>query len=165
MVQSIGRRREHAEFKVKENGQTLDLKLDNVQFGLEIVAKLLDDGHTFLHFTPKLQYGELAPDLRPAPENSEWTYQVSRPSKSFPGTGWQAQLAPNEYLVISANTGMPQSLAYHTFIQDDGTAPVQRLLVIRTNRSAKQEPESKSTNTSPPLAEQACASDSSGPRP
>jgi hypothetical protein len=148
-------------FQVKENGQAITVALDQAQFLLEVIPTLTNDGRTRLLFTPKAQYGENIPDPKPAADGSGWTFQVSKPSKSFAGLNWEVTLAPNEFLVVGANFGQPEALGYQALVQDDGPEPVQRLLVIRTTRSTHGSDASATledlarVGQSPPLAMQA----------
>jgi hypothetical protein len=150
----------HVDFAVRENGKTTEIALDQAQFVLDVVPALAGDGKTRLRFTPKVEYGENVPDLRPADDGSDWTYQLSKQNKTFAGLAWDVTLAPNDFLVIGGNADQPQSLGSQAFIQDDGTGPVQRLLVIRTNRSASTDNPAALDDLAragqiPPLAEQA----------
>jgi hypothetical protein len=166
-LQILGPTLVHADFQVKEDGQAADIGLDQAQFVLEVVPTLARDGRTRLRFTPKVLYGEKVPDLRPDTDGSNWIYELNRPSKHFPAVAWEVSVAPNEYLVVGGSAEQPQSLGYQAFVQQDASGPVQRLLVIRTNRSADSQTGSfedlARSGQSPPLAEQATAVRAHGP--
>lgn len=122
----------HASYQIKQNGQTMPENLDQAQFLLEVVPTLTKDGRISLNFTPKAQYGESLPDLKPAADGSDWTYQFTKPCKAYPALSWKITLAPNDLLVVGGNIEQPHSLGYHAFIQEEPAGQeVQRLLVIR----------------------------------
>ncbi len=85
-------------------------------------------------FTPKVENGEPVLPFQPDPDKHCWTIRVEKPCRSYPELSWEAVLAPGEYLVIGAAPGKENSLGYRCFVQEDGR-PIQRLLVLRTNRS------------------------------
>jgi hypothetical protein len=166
-LQLLGPTRMHADFQVKENGQTADIALDQAQFALEVVPTLTADGKTRLRFTPKVLHGEKVRELRPDSDGTGWIFEWSRPNKHFPAVTWEVSLAPNELLVIGAAFEQQQSLGYQAFVQSDGSEPVQRLLVIRTNRSGDNQTgaldDLARSGHPPPLAEQATAVRAHGP--
>jgi len=159
-VQVLGPTLPHAKFQVKEDGQTVEIVLEQAQFVLEVTPTLTGDGKTRLRFAPKVQYGEKVPELHPAADGSDWAYEISRPCKHFSDVTWEVSMAPNEILVVGAGSDQPDSFGYHAFIQHDATAQVQRLLVIRTNRSPDTQTATLEdlARHSPPLAEQATVS-------
>jgi len=159
-VQVLGPTLPHAEFQVSENGQTVEIALEQAQFVLEVTPTLAGDGKTRLRFAPKVQYGEKVPELHPAADGSDWAFEISRPCRQFPAVTWEVCIAPNEFLVVGAGSDQPDSFGYHAFIQHDATAQVQRLLVIRTNRSADTQTATLEdlARHSPPLAVQATMS-------
>src|SRR5207244_9415155 len=116
-LQILGPILAHADFQVKENGQAADIVVEQAQFVLEVLPTLTRDGHTRLHFTPKVLYGEKVPELRPDTDGSNWVYELTRPSKHFPAVTWEVSVAPNEILVVGAGSEQPQSLGYQAFIQ------------------------------------------------
>jgi hypothetical protein len=156
--QLLGPTLAHVSYQIKQNGQTIPEALEQVQFLLEVVPTLSKNGRICLNFTPKAQYGESLPDLRPAADGSDWTYQLTKPCKAYPTLSWNVSLAPNDLLVVGANITEPQSLGYHAFIQEEPAGQeVQRLLVIRATQMAASNNEEGpvAASQSPPLALQA----------
>ena len=152
----------HASFQVKQNGQTTLESLDQVQFLLDVVPSLAKDGRICLNITPKAQYGESLPELKPSANGSNWTYEISKPCKSYPALSWKVTLAPNDILVVGGNIDQPQSLGYQAFIQEEPAGQeVQRLLIIRTTHLAADSNNLENiipVGQSPPLAFQATQS-------
>jgi hypothetical protein len=146
----------HASYKIKQHDQLMVETLDQVQFLLEVTPTLTKDGRVCLTMTPKAQYGESLPDLKPAADGSDWTYQLSKLCKSYPSLTWKVTLAPNDLLVVGGNIEQPYSLGYHAFVQEEPPGQeVQRLLVIRTMAASSNQEE---FGPSPPLAFQATQS-------
>jgi hypothetical protein len=160
--QMLGPAFAHVSYQIKQNGQTTSEVLDQVQFLLQVVPTLTKDGRISLNFTPKAQHGESLPELKPATDGSDWTYQITKPCKAYPALGWKVTLAPNDLLVVGANIEQPHSLGYHSFVQDEPAGQeVQRLLVIRaTHMAASNNPFDGLVPASqtPPLAYQATQS-------
>lgn len=161
----------HCDYDLFLGGQKHELQADQARFALDVVAALTADGKTKLTFTPKVETGEKVLPFQPAPELSQWEIAIGRPAKAYPALGWEASLAPNEYFVVGARLDKPGTLGYQAFAQDDVPRPVQRLLVIRTNRSLEAvdqptlEDVARAGNTPPPLALQATMSAVRASRP
>jgi hypothetical protein len=62
--------------------------------------------------------------------------QDQESSQRFSSLSWEITLAPNDYLLIGGRYDRPNTLGWQSFIRTDEDTPVQRLLVIRTTRSA-----------------------------
>ena len=146
----------HVSYRIKQNDQTTVETLDQVQFLLEVIPTITRDRHVCLNITPKAQYGESLPDLKPSADGSDWAYELSKPCKSYPSLTWKITLAANDLLVVGASIEQPHSLGYHAFIQEEQAGQeVQRLLVIRTMAADGNE---QDVGQSPPLAFQATQS-------
>jgi hypothetical protein len=125
----------HSSFEVVlEDGKT-ELEGDQVRFGFDVTPTLTGDGRTRLAFTPKVETSGNVLPFRAAPEESSWVLRVERPTRRYAELGWEVTLAPGQYLVIGCRPEMLGSLGRCALVQDEGTRPVQRLLVIRTNRA------------------------------
>jgi hypothetical protein len=154
----------HRQFEVVQDGNTAELTLDQAQFGMVVVLTLTADGRTRLHLTPQVEYGENLPDFRVAPDGSGYMMEIKRPCKTFAALSWDVTLAPNQFLLLGTRLDQPQKLGGQAFLQPDTPAPVQRLLVVRTNRAPVATDEDDGTdalrdghvsNRPPPLALQA----------
>jgi len=126
----------HCRFNVVNEGEPLEVSLDEARFTLLVLPQLTADGRTRLHFTPEVHYGENLPDFRVAPDCSGYVLEIKRPCKTFPALSWEVTLAPNQYVIVGGRLDQPHRLGHACFIQPDGPGAVQRLLVIRTNRAA-----------------------------
>ncbi len=152
----------HCDYDVLLGGQRHEMQADQARFCFDLVAVFTADGKTKLTFTPKVETGEQVLPFQPAPNQSTWLFKPERPGKAYKDLSWHATLAPNETLVIGPRLDKPGMLGYCALVQDEGPNPVQRLLVIRTNRSLKGGPGDQPTleelaraGNSPPLAAQA----------
>ena len=162
----------HCDYDLFLGGMKHELQADQARFCLDVIGTLTADGKTKLAFTPKVETGEKVLPFQPSPEQSEWKFTIGRPSKAYPDLSWEAALAPNEYFVVGARLDKPGTLGYQAFAQDDVPQPVQRLLVIRTNRSQHAGVGDQPTledvaraSSSPPLAVQATMSAVRASRP
>jgi hypothetical protein len=126
----------HCRFLVAHAGQPVEVSLDQAQFSVIVMPALTADGRTRLHFTPQVQYGEKHHDFRVAPDDSGLMMEIGRYSKTYPALGWDVTLRPNQYVIVGPRPDQTDSLGTQEFVQPEGPTPVQRLLVIRTNRAA-----------------------------
>jgi hypothetical protein len=122
-------------FQVRKEEEPQKVVLQQAQCALVVVATPTSDGRVQLHFTPRVEHGELLREMEPADDRSGWTLEVKRQTETYPAMGWDVTVAPNEYLVIGAWFDEPATLGYQAFVDTQGPSPVQRLLVIRTGRS------------------------------
>jgi hypothetical protein len=145
-------------------GQEPEVVLEKAQSFLVVVPTLTADGRTRLQFTPQIRHGDTQAEYEVPPDRSDYVLTYRQPQKTYPSLGWEVTLAPNEYVLIGAALDRPQSLGYQCFIQEDDESAGQRLLAIRTTRSAaevRDEPApaapdmAASTSLAPPLALQA----------
>jgi hypothetical protein len=150
----------HASLDVMlETGKT-ELEVDQARFGFDVTPTLTADGRTRLVFTPKVETRENLLPFQASPEQSRWMLRIERPSRQFPDLSWEVTLAPGQYLVVGCRPEKSASFGQYAFVQEDTAIPVQRLLVIRTNRATTPGndlagDEMLRTSSSPPLAVQA----------
>lgn len=124
-----------ASVHVFQGKQKQEISVDRARFCLEVVPTLTTDGRTKLCIAPKLETGETMLPFQPDPDKSTWSLRVERPAKTFKNVSWDVTLAPGEFLVIGARLDRPNTLGHRSFVVDDLSNPMQRLLVIRTTRS------------------------------
>jgi hypothetical protein len=122
-------------FQVHRSGGSVPVALQQAECSLMVVPTATPDGRIRLHFTPKVEHGELLPQFRAAPDRSGWEMKIQRQSETYTDLSWDVVLASNEFLVIGAWLDQPGTLGHQAFVDTEGIAPVQRLLVIRTGRS------------------------------
>lgn len=160
-TQYLGLAQPHCQYDVFLGRNPLELQIDQARFCLEITPRHGGDTFTKLEFVPKVETAEQVLPFQPAPEQSTWVYRAERPGKSYPELSWQVGLRPNEYLIVGAHAAKKNTIGYHTFVDELGESPVQRVLVIRTARSpegSEHEPTLEDiarSSLSPPLALQA----------
>jgi hypothetical protein len=165
VTQVLGAPVAQCRFEVYQSGSPVEVSLDNAEFVLDVVPFLTEDGIR-LRFTPKVQYGEMTKEIRPAPDRSGFTMQMEKPHRTFADLNWEVTLAPNDFLIVGARLDRPDSLGYQSFVPEGVSPAVQRLLVIRTARAAPGLDESTGlshedmarASKSPPLALQATLS-------
>lgn len=134
VTQMLGPITPRTEFKVVHGASDQGHAFDQARFCLDVTAVLAPEGRTRLLFTPKVENGAATLPFAPDPEQSTWTLRVERNSKVFKDLSWEVTLAPNEYLIIGPHTEHSDTLGHRAFVQQE--ANVQRLLVLRTSRSA-----------------------------
>jgi len=132
----IGATVPHCRFSVIQQGEPIEVSLEEAEFSLIVQPTLTGDGRTRLHFTPQVEYGEKLRDFRVAPDGSGYVMAINRPYKTFPALGWDVTLAPNQYVIVGGRLEHPHRLGHECFAQPDEPGAMQRLLVIRTNRAA-----------------------------
>jgi len=104
-----------------EKGGDTPVTLDQAECFLKVLPTLAADGTTRLQFTPEVH------NRAPGSSSHPVDYDSLR---------WEITLAPNDYLLIGGRYDRPNTLGWQSFVRTDEDAPVQRLLVIRTTRSA-----------------------------
>jgi hypothetical protein len=165
-------------FRMQQDGETAELRLEQAQCLLTVVPALTGDGRTTLHFTPQVRHGESRLQPRPAADLSGWLLKVQQPTEEYAHLGWEVTLAPNEYVVVGGRAeeraagDRAPTLGQRCFLRPEETPPVQRLLVIRTGRTqpgidlgAEGTPEQTEEERIPPLASQASMSTARGTTP
>ncbi len=83
---------------------------------------------------------------------------AERPTETYTGMGWDAELALNEYLIIGGNYYRTETLGHQFFVRPDEAQPVQRVLVIQMGATPPEMPpagaQTGTTSRSVPLAYQ-----------
>jgi hypothetical protein len=166
-------------FRLQQDGEPAELRLEQAQCLLTVVPALTGDGRTTLRFTPQVRHGEARLQPRPAADLSGWLLKVQQPTEEYAHLSWEVTLAPNEYVVIGgradeqAGAGRPPTLGQRCFLRPEETPPTRRLLVIRTactppaiDPGAECTPEQAAEEERiPPLASQASMSTARGTTP
>jgi len=123
-----------SDFMVQLGKEPHEEALDQARFCLDVKATLTADNKTRLNFTPKVEHGEPMLPFHPDPAEQRWIMRVEKPCKTYAELAWDVVLAPGEFLIIGAILPKERTLGHRSFVQEDGQ-PVQRLLVLRTNRA------------------------------
>lgn len=157
-------------FYLTQDGEALPVDLEQATCTFEVQPSLTRDGKTRLTFTPRIQHGERRQTFQPSADRTRWEFLEQRSSETYTSLAWDMTLSPNEFVVVGAREDRRDSLGHHYFVRADEPAPVQRLLVIRTNRPtvsdlASAEEDEPTPKRSPSLAAQAAGASSSEPRP
>jgi hypothetical protein len=161
-------------FRIQQDGEPDDVSLEKAQCAFNMVASLAKDGRTRLQFTPQVRHGEKTLAPRPAVDGSGFILQEEWPTKSYASLDWEVTLGANQYVVVGARFDRPETLGYQCFLRREESAPIQRLLVIRTWRMtapsaaeilADSSDEDTSPSRTPPLALQAAWTKARGSAP
>jgi hypothetical protein len=158
-------------FQLRPDGESDPVALEQAQFMLTVVPTLTRDGRVCLHFTPQVEHGEAQLVAGPAADHSGMVLQRQRAVNRYNALSWDVTLAPNEYVVVGARAQRRESLGYQAFVRPQESPPVQRLLVIRTSRTAPGAPDdtpgddAESMQRCPPVAFQASSSPAAGKGP
>ncbi len=157
-------------FDLHQDGHTSQIDLADAQCSFRIVANVMHDGSTRLHFTPLVQHGAKRAVLHSSAEHDTVFFDQQRPTEEYRNLGWDVTLAPNQFVVVGAHLERSKTLGYHCFYRPDETKPVQRLLVIWPGHA----PASTRTTTAlgetaphgvPTIAEQAASTTARGQAP
>ena len=157
-------------FYLTQDAEALPVELEQARCTFEVQPSLTRDGKTRLVFTPRIQHGERRQTFQPSADRTRWELLEQRSSETYTALAWDVTLAPNEFVVVGVRADCRDSLGHRFFVREDEPAPVQRLLVIRTNRPtvsdlASADEEEPTPKRSPSLAAQAAGASSSEPRP
>ncbi len=156
---TLGPAAAQSRFREPKDGEPATVTLEEAEFTLEVVPTLTADGRTRLQFQPLVRHGTLAQTIRPAADHSGLMLQSERPAERYANLGFEVTLSPNEYVVIGGRYEQTETLGHACFVRREESQPVQRVLVIRTGRSAPVEAplamEPGTENWTPPLACQA----------
>jgi hypothetical protein len=106
----------------------------NAQFSLVVTPTLTADGRTSLHVVPQIVHGQAKMGFKPATNGDGWMLRDELPSVTYPQLAWDIALAPNEYVLAGCWYDRPETWGRECFFRPDEARPVQRLLVLRTNR-------------------------------
>ena len=145
-------------FQLRQDSHTLPVELEQAACTLQIQPSLTKDGRTRLLFTPVIRHGEPKLTFGPSADRARWDLLEQRTTETYTSLAWEVTLAPNEYVIIGARADRPHTLGQRFFVRDDEPVPVQRLLVIRTNRAPVAdvgEEEEPPARKAPSLAAQA----------
>ena len=104
-------------------------------YSLEVFPEITTDGQTRLRFQPFVEHGENRSDFHAADDRSGWVMEVHRDIRTIPELAWEVTLPTNKYLVIGTWVKSESTLGAQSFIENEYSGPIQRLLVIRTNHS------------------------------
>lgn len=133
---------EHCQFELHETGGERQVDLEKGRYVLTVMPTLVPEGagsslgaKTQLQFTPEIQSGS-APATHRSPLAGPWDCSDQQSAERYSDLSWTITLAPNEYVLIGTWYERPDTFGREAFVRTNETAPVQRLLVIRTTRSA-----------------------------
>ena len=137
-IYTLGPVQPKSTFRVQKNGQTEQVALEDAQFCFDIVAGPAPDGRIKLEFIPKVQHRQQAFRIDVSKDFSDWVPPTDKPHRAFPHLSWHVSLAPGEVLVIGPHLDKPGTLGYRSFVQEEGPTPMQRVLILRGNRSVEE---------------------------
>ena len=110
------------------------VKLERPKFVIDLTSTVLDDARVSLRLAPRVEVGDATMRFKPLPEESKWSLETKRPSRSVPELVFELNMAPNQILIVGPRVDQPDSLGHLTFVDETSTPPTQRLLVIRQIR-------------------------------
>lgn len=123
-------------YEIQKDGVAHEVAFDGAQCVLVVTPTLTPDGRTLLRFAPQVRHGEVRHLPRPAADLSGWELQAQQATENCADWTFEVPLATNEYVVVGGRVNRPASFGNRVFVRCDGDPPVQRLLVIRTGRTA-----------------------------
>jgi hypothetical protein len=125
----IGSTLPQCRYQLERDGTPIEVNQADCK--LIIAASQATGGKTMLHLTPQVVHGATKRDWLPDPQTGSFQLTPERPSETYTAMSWDAELAPNEYLIVGGNYDRPETLGHQFFLRPDEAQPVQRLLVIQ----------------------------------
>jgi hypothetical protein len=122
---------------------TDDLELTRAQCELVVTPILVGEDRIRLLFTPIIRHGnsELAPRPLQDPDGTRrWELQTRQTIQTWDMLSWSLTLTNDEVAMVGTRPGSNDTLGCAFFLQTEGDAPVQRLLVLRANRIPADRP-------------------------
>jgi hypothetical protein len=143
--------------QVYQDGRPTTMQFKDAQCRLEIVPQLTGDGRVRLQFTPYVQFGSRALSWVVRKDSSgvrRWDRQEEQPGEAITQASWEITVASNEYIVIGTHLKRSGTLGQACFLSGlEEDRAVQRLLVIRTNRTLTEpEPADVRLDSATPVA-------------
>jgi hypothetical protein len=146
-------------FQLRRDGQATPVELDQGQGMLLVTPHFTAEGKVQVQFTPAVKHGQqlLEPRSIQDPGGTlRWDLQVHQPMETYTHLSWQQTVCDSEYIIVGTWLEKHQTLGQSCFIEAEGIAPVQRLLVLRAMHSGQDEvPANDRLSRSPSLAVQA----------
>jgi hypothetical protein len=90
------------------------------------------DGGVSLEMTPELEHGDA--QKRFTPGEGMFKVEFGPPHEVLDSLRWASYLAPGQFLAVSTFPKRPGTLGYHYFTEHDGTAEMQKMLLVRLAR-------------------------------
>jgi hypothetical protein len=134
----LGPPRPLCQFDLQQDSRATPVRLEQAQFTLAVLPKLMPDGRTCLRFTPQVHHGAMAPAIELSDDRSGFFLRGKQATECYPRLSWEVTVAPNEYVLVGTCFERPATLGHQVFVRPDEPRPVQRLLAIRTCRLAKE---------------------------
>jgi hypothetical protein len=141
-------------FRLCHDDQTQWVEWKDAQCLLEVLPTLTDDGQVRLKFTPHVKHGAPAVAFVANQEPSgtlHWARQEHEPEEAYDRLSWDMVVSPNEYVIVGIRLERTGTLGQACFLPEPEQTRVQRLLVLRINRSMVATPETQ-VGRAPPLA-------------
>lgn len=144
----------HCRYRAGADAEPIDLERADCK--LVVVASRAPDGKTLLRLTPEVEHGEAKRVYGVDALAGSFTSLPERPTETYPRMAWEAELAPNEYLIVGGSFERTESLGHQFFVRPDEPRPVQRLLVVQMGAAPSPEPPgTKGKDRTVPVAMQA----------
>jgi hypothetical protein len=148
------------------HSQSFDLRQASCQ--LEVVPRLVEDGHVCLRFTPIVRHGNarVVPLVEKDPDGPlRLTMEARAPVETFSQLSWECTVAVNELVAIGARLDRPGTLGHACFLPAEQPTPTQWLLVVRACRVPQGQSVDETLAQAPPIAMQAAAMGASAGEP
>ena len=145
-------------FRLRQDGRTADVDLEQAQCVLQATTRIADDGRLVLQCTPAVRHGLPLATPRPVQDPSgtlRWDVRTEQPTETYRALGWELAVTPDTYLAVGMAPERPDTYGEAAFLSA-GPPATERLLVLRPGRARVDGPPADGTNgTAPPLAVQA----------
>ncbi len=135
---AVGPTLPHCQYQVERDGDAINV--DQADCQLVVAASHGADGKTVLRLTPQVVHGEAHSVYRVDEQAGSFLSVPERATETYAQMAWEAELAPNEYLLVGGSYDRPDTLGHQFFVRPDEGVPVQRLLVIQMGAAPGPEP-------------------------
>jgi hypothetical protein len=124
---------EKCEYRVLASisGEPEKIEFQKVNCGWLVKPELLADGRIKVRCEPQVQHGERQDWIRPTVDGTGFALHGEVPVERYSSLGFEATLAPGEYLVIGSAADAADSLGSTMFTAEAKDEVHQRVLVIR----------------------------------
>jgi hypothetical protein len=106
------------------------VKFEQAKFSITMTPSHASDGRITLRCVPEMEYQDKKSWLPTGAVGPGWL--ANRPAERYDSMAWEVTLTPREFLVIGTHNERGSWLGNQIFGGQQGSAQVQRLLIVRT---------------------------------
>jgi len=155
------------QFRATMDSKPATAKFEQAKFSMNFTPAHGPDGHIKLHCVPEVEYNDKKYWLPTGAVGAGW---MGKPLERYNTLAWDINLSPRELLIIGSYYERGTCLGNGIFTGTQGTAKVQRVLIVRTGHLSQTDPGSDASpgagqDKVVPLVSQASLSSARATRP